>query len=146
MRELDWHLLREVEQLFERLQLLLEGPSLAPSSLADTRLLAPAVDVYETPDTVIVEAELPGIGPDQVRVELAGQTLLISGERMDCQQGTTTQLLRIERPQGRFARLVPLPVPVAPPEEATLRRGVLAVRLPKAIPQARTIPVGGEDQ
>lgn len=144
MRELDWHLLREVERLFERLQTLLEGPSLAPSSLVDSQVLAAATDVYETPETVVVEAELPGVTPEEVRVELAGQTLLISGERTDLRQATKTQLLRIERPQGRFTRIIPLPVPVAPPEEAILRRGVLAVRLPKVT--AKTIPVGREDQ
>jgi HSP20 family protein len=140
MRELDWQLFRELQKLAERMEALMEGAFLAPSSPTP---LQPLVDVYETPEAVVVEAEMPGVGGQEVKVELLGQELLLSGSLGGKAQGPTTSLLRMERPRGRFHRVVPLPVPVAPPFEASLSRGVLVVRLPKA-PAGRSIPITRE--
>jgi|YNPNPStandDraft_1061719.scaffolds.fasta_scaffold106559_2 HSP20 family protein len=144
MRELDWHLLRELEELSQRMEALLTSAHLAPSSLASPQPLQPPVDVYETPEAVVVEAELPGVGPQEVHVELSGDTLVLSGALGDADQRSGERLLRMERPRGRFLRTVPLPTPVAPPFEATLSRGVLVVRLPKASPAGRQVPITRE--
>jgi len=144
MRELDWHLLRELEALSERMESLLATAHLAPSSLGSPQPLQPLVDVYETPNTVVVEAELPGVGAEQLRLELVGENLVISGALGASEGQRGERLLRMERPRGRFFRTVPLPVPVTPPFDATLSRGVLVVRLPKATPAGRQVPITRE--
>ncbi len=142
MRELGWQNFRELAQLFQRLENLLEQAFLAPSSALSPP--QPLVDVYETPEAVVVEAELPGTRADKVTVQLDGQRLLLAGFLGEQNEPEETRFLRMERPRGRFQRVLPLPVPVAPPFEAQLASGVLVVRLPKAVPAARTVPVTRE--
>lgn len=141
MRELGWQNFRELAQLFQRLESLLEQAFLAPSSFSPPQ---PLVDVYETPEAVVVEAELPGTRADQVTVQLDGQRLLLAGFLGEQNEPEETRFLRMERPRGRFQRVLSLPVPVAPPFEAKLASGVLVVRLPKAVPSARSVPVTRE--
>ncbi len=144
MRELDWQVFRELESLSQRMQALLESALLAPSSLASSTSAYPPVDVYESEEAVFVEAELPGIAVQDLQVALENEKLLIAGALgSETSKGEET-LLRMERPRGRFRRLIPLPSPVTPPFEATLSRGLLVVRLPKARGSARNIPVARE--
>ncbi len=144
MRELDWHVFRELESLSERMQALLESAFLAPSRLTSGAVTFPPVDVYETDSEVVVEAELPGVAAQDLHVELEGEKLVIFGVMGSDSGDAEETLLRMERPRGRFHRVVPLPSPVVPPFEATLSRGVLAVRLPKSKGSARSIHIARE--
>lgn len=144
MRELDWQVFRELESLSERMQALLESAFLAPSSLASSTAAFPPVDVYESEEAVVVEAELPGIAAQDLQVALEGEKLLISGALGLQTSESEETLLRMERPRGRFHRVVPLPSSVVPPFEATLSRGVLVVRLPKARGSGRSIQIARE--
>lgn len=144
MRELDWHVFRELESLSQRMQALLESAFLAPSTFASPTVAFPPVDVYESEDAVVVEAELPGIAAQDLQVALEGEKLVLSGALgFPTSEGEET-LLRMERPRGRFHRVIPLPSSVVPPFEATLSRGVLVVRLPKARGSARSIHIARE--
>ncbi|MFN3413027.1 MAG: Hsp20/alpha crystallin family protein, partial [Thermoanaerobaculum sp.] len=135
---------RELESLSERMQALLESAFLAPSTLTSGAVTFPPVDVYESDDAVVVEAELPGVAAQAVHVELEGEKLVIFGV-FGAETGAAEEtLLRMERPRGRFNRVVPLPSPVVPPFEATLSRGVLAVRLRKAQGSPRSIHIARE--
>lgn len=94
---------------------------------------APAVDVEETPDEVLVRAEVPGMSREAIRLLVHGQTLSISGERR--QEGTANEAPSrlVERASGRFQRVVGLPAEVdGGRAKATYEQGVLTVRLPKA--------------
>jgi HSP20 family protein len=92
----------------------------------------PAVNVWEVPEAVKVELELPGVKSDQVELSVTGDELSIKVDRPDeVPEGTTYH--RRERPVGSFARVLRLPVPVdANRVEAEMRHGVLTVSLPKA--------------
>ncbi|MGC8917547.1 MAG: Hsp20/alpha crystallin family protein [Thermoanaerobaculum sp.] len=144
MRELPWNVFRELESLTQRMQSLLEAAFLAPVNPPSPAAAFPPVDVYEVGDAVVVEAELPGVAADQLHVELVGTKLVLSGKMDPEDPATGETVLRMERPRGRFHRTVPLPAPVAPPFDASLRQGVLTVRLPKAGGSGRSIPISRE--
>lgn len=93
----------------------------------------PAVDVWETPDDIVVSAALPGIAPDDVEITLTGQTLTLKGEITADDQVSGDQYLVRERRYGAFHRQLTLPVRVDGDNvEATFENGVVRLRIPKA--------------
>ena len=91
----------------------------------------PALNTWEDGDAAWVEAELPGMNMDDVEIYVTGRELTIGGERKIAQPDGASWHRR-ERSQGRFNRTLTLPWDVdADRVEATLRDGVLTVKLPK---------------
>lgn len=119
----------EMDRVFGRFGLPLAGAN-GRQSLAPTQY--PAVNLWEDGDNYYAEAELPGIGMDDLEIYVNGGTqLIIKGERKEpaCEQGAWH---RRERGYGKFAKTLELPSPVN--EEsvaASLKQGVLMVTLPK---------------
>ena len=94
---------------------------------------APAVDVYEEKNAVVVKAELPGIEKDEVEVNVNESLLTIRGEKKKEEEVKDTDYYRMERSHGMFSRSVALPVEVdAAGAKAKFSNGVLEVRIPKA--------------
>jgi HSP20 family protein len=87
----------------------------------------------ETPESVQVRMDLPGIKPDDVNIEIAGNTLRITGERKEEKDEKNKTYHRVERRFGSFSRSVSLPCSV---KEAAVNaehaNGVLTVTLPKS--------------
>ncbi|HHT9120465.1 MAG TPA: Hsp20/alpha crystallin family protein [Candidatus Hypogeohydataceae bacterium YC41] len=104
---------------------------------------APAVDVVETPDTVIVRAELPGIDPKDVDISVSGDTLTIKGEKKEEKEEKGKTFYRMERSYGAFVRSIELPTPVeADKAKADYKNGVLEITLPKVEQvKAKKIPI-----
>jgi HSP20 family protein len=93
----------------------------------------PLVDVEETPEHFVLRADLPGVSPRDVKVNLMGDTLTLRGERKSGSESSQGNLLRCERVQGVFERSFTLGAPVrADQVSATFKDGVLEVRVPKA--------------
>ena len=97
---------------------------------------APAIDVYETKDDLVITVELPGVKEKDVHLSVVGDVLSLRGQRI--QEGEIREENyhriehRIERWSGNFERHVQLPIPVQTDKvHATYRDGVLEVRLPK---------------
>ena len=91
----------------------------------------PGLNAWEDGDSAYVEAELPGLGMDDVEVLVAGNEVTINGERK-IEAGAGANWHRRERGQGKFSRSVTLPWEIdADKVEAQLRDGVLTVRLPR---------------
>lgn len=94
---------------------------------------APAVDMYETKNDLVVAVELPGVNEKEVSVSITGDVLTLRGERVHGEEIKQDSYYRGERWFGKFERALPLPFPVqADKVKATYRDGVLTVRLPKA--------------
>ena len=92
----------------------------------------PAIDVVETPEAVLVTAEIPGIDPSTVEVSVSGDYLEIRGEKPDDALPEKTSWYRFERTVGSFRRTLYLPIPVdADGIEAVESHGLLAIKLPK---------------
>jgi HSP20 family protein len=102
----------------------------------------PAIDVEETDDAWIVEAELPGVRKDDVHVEVRDDELAIFGEIVEKERKGI--LRRKTRRVGEFDLHVTLPGGVDPGRiDASLDSGVLSVRIPKPRrPRPRRIEVG----
>jgi HSP20 family protein len=100
---------------------------------ARTVCWCPAVDILETPGAYILRAELPGVGIDNITVEIVGNRLTISGERPAEPDPPMAAYFAIERVNGVFQRSFDLPGPVDVEETKTrYRDGVLEVLLPKS--------------
>ena len=68
----------------------------------------PPVDVFETDRDVCIIAALPGVAPEDICVEMEGNTLIIVGVRPLPKRGPHAQILRLEIPYGRFERRITL--------------------------------------
>jgi HSP20 family protein len=117
----------EMDRLFGRLW------TGAPFDGGELGAWAPALNVSETEDEIRVEAELPGIKPEEVDVNVHGDVLTITGERKAEQEDKGRSYHRIERRYGQFVRSLQLPAEVdAGKVSAVYEKGMLIVTLPKS--------------
>jgi HSP20 family protein len=122
-----WDPFRELEGLQEQLTQIMQATAATGNGGAP---FVPLVDIEETDDAWIVEAELPGVKPDDVNVELRGSELAISGEIKEREREGI--LRRRTRKTGEFDYHITLPGAADPANiEARLDGGVLTVRIPK---------------
>jgi HSP20 family protein len=99
---------------------------------ASERAWAPAADIYETKDELVIKADLPGMSDKDVQVFIADDLLSVKGQRMEAEDLKPEQYFRAERWGGRVERVFQLPIPVqADKVRASYREGVLTVTLPK---------------
>jgi HSP20 family protein len=92
----------------------------------------PAMDLVEAEDHFVLKADLPGLGEEDVSIEIQDNTLTISGERKSEHEERQRGWYRVERSSGRFSRSLTLPEGVDPEGvSAEFDRGVLEVRIPK---------------
>src|SRR5262249_2916288 len=103
---------------------------------------APQIDVREEDGKLKVHADLPGCKPEDFRVEVQDDTLILSGERRSEREQSRGGVHRSERTYGSFRRLIPLP-PGADIEgaQANFDNGVLEITIPLAEPKAKRIDV-----
>jgi HSP20 family protein len=93
---------------------------------------APAVDIYETENELVLRADLPDVDQKDIDVRVENQTLTLAGERRFEQQDGGKGYHRIERNYGRFVRSFAVPNTFDVENiQAELRNGVLTVTLPK---------------
>jgi HSP20 family protein len=93
----------------------------------------PAVDVFDLKDSVLLKAELPGMKPDDIQIEIEDNVLTIRGERKFEEKVEDERYCRVERRYGSFQRSLALPQGVKADEvQASYDDGVLEVRVPKA--------------
>jgi HSP20 family protein len=128
-----WEPLSEFEQVTERMRRLLDqtfGGDWS-SVLKEAGGWSPLVDIEETDDAYVLEAELPGVQRGDVNIEVVGNELAITGEIKERERKGV--LRRHTRRTGRFVSRVTLPDQVdSDSVEANLKDGVLSVRVPKA--------------
>jgi HSP20 family protein len=93
---------------------------------------SPSVDVSETKDNVIINAEIPGMNKEDVKVSVQDNVLTLSGERKQEKEEKNANYHRIERSYGSFSRSFTLPTSVqADKVKATYKDGILKITLPK---------------
>ena len=126
-----WDPLRELDELHDRLTKVWESGF----GTALDRWV-PLADLEETDDAYTVELELPGVARDDVDVQLDDRVLTVSGEIQDKRR--TGILHRRTRKVGRFQYTVTLPGELDEENvEASLRDGVLTIRVPKSAQSRR---------
>jgi HSP20 family protein len=113
-----------------------------------SRRWIPAMDLAETQDAYVLRADLPGLAPEDVKIELENRVLTLSGERKAEQRSEESGWMRIERAFGAFRRTLTLPAGVdATAITAAFDNGVLTVTVPKpeqAKPHRVQIAVEGQ--
>lgn len=118
---------REVDDLFN--QFIGKTGSLGYFSGGFT----PPFDISETDEEIVIKAELPGVDPKELEVNLTGSNLTIRGEKKEERDEKTENMHRVERSFGHFSRSITLPCEVKEDKiEANFNNGVLNLRLPKA--------------
>ena len=135
MAVIRWNPWRETVTLREATDRLLEDSLVRPRRVwedgSPERAFRLPLDVYTTPEEIVVTAAFPGLTPDEVDISIEGDVLTIRGE-MRAPLENVDYLLR-ERPYGTFSRRLTLNVPVdAVKAEAVFENGVLEVTLPRA--------------
>ncbi|WP_246389461.1 Hsp20/alpha crystallin family protein [Microvirga mediterraneensis] len=103
----DW-MLSEAIQALARAERL-HRQMFQPPSATRRPAWEPPVDVLETEQEVLILIALPGVAPDQVEAVIEDGTLVVSGRRVLPPQLRTAVIHRLELPQGRFERRIPLP-------------------------------------
>jgi HSP20 family protein len=93
----------------------------------------PPVDVLETADAVLVIAALPGVDADRAETVIDDGVLVLSGQRVLPDELRTAIIHRMELPQGRFERRVPLPPGRYDGVGRFSANGCLVVTLKKAV-------------
>jgi HSP20 family protein len=90
------------------------------------------IDVYQTPDEIVVQSTVAGVDPADVEIDATSESLTIRGERSRSQTVSDSDYYYQECFWGKFSREVILPQEVDPDRaHSTLKNGVLTVHLPK---------------
>ena len=93
----------------------------------------PAVNVWSNENEAHLTAELPGVDPNDLTISVEGDRVTLSGQRSRVDAGESGEFHRRERQQGEFSRTLQLPFRVdAQKVDATMNKGVLTVKLPRA--------------
>ena len=127
-----WEPAREMMTLREAMDRLFDDAFTRPLSLRDG-WSAPAIDMYQTDDEIIVKAALPGFKPDEVQINITGEVLTLKGEVKQQEEKQERAWHMREQRWGTFERSVVLPTDVVSEKaKAEFENGILTISLPKA--------------
>ena len=94
--------------------------------------IVPSLDLSETPNTIEIRMDAPGMKPEEIDVQLANGVLTISGERKEEKEDKGKTFHRVERRYGSFSRSVTVPAAVTEDKvDAQYHDGVLTITLQK---------------
>jgi HSP20 family protein len=130
-----WHPIADLSELLDQ----------ALTRFGDDYGWNPRIDVVKKEGELVLRADLPGVKPDQIKVEVEDGVLTVSGEHEEKTEEKKERYLRRERRYGSFSRSIALPEGVKSDDiEATSSDGVLELRIPIPAPRekpAKTVKV-----
>jgi len=127
-----WDRFRKPSSLQEQVNRLFESTFPANSDTSALTTWAPAVDIYETENELVIKADLPDVNEHDLDVRVENNMLTITGERKFEEKVREENYLRVERSYGSFSRSFSLPNTVNTEAiKAEYKNGVLTVELPK---------------
>ncbi len=134
---------REMERMFDRVAPRI---TFAPRGEGMPTLFMPDIDVYTTDKEVVVTANLPGVEPNKVSVEVSEDSVSIAGSAERSEEVKDQGFCLSERQHGEFARTIVLPERIRENEaKASFKNGVLTIRAPRAeearAEKGRKIPI-----
>ena len=119
-----WDPLGEISELRHRLDELFEGPNGAHDWI-------PRIDVVQEEGRIVMRADVPGVKPEDIEIEVEDDVLTISGEHEEREEEKDKRFVRCERRYGSFARSISLPKGVSAEDVgASCEDGVLEVAIP----------------
>ena len=125
---------RELDRLQDEMNRLFTGwtRGWANGEPDNSTVWAPLVDIFENEEAVTLKAELPGVDPKSVDIQLENNVLTLKGERKFDGDAEKENVLRMERPYGNFSRSFSISSVVDDSKiTAKFDSGVLTVTLPK---------------
>jgi len=127
-----WEPARDIVSLREAMDRLFDDAFTRPfGTIAGFQ--APAVDLYQTDEEVVVRASLPGIKAEDVQISVTGDLLTLKGEFKEKEEKKEKAYHLHEQRYGSFERTISLPTQVlADKAKADFEDGILTVTLPKA--------------
>lgn len=142
-----WYPIREMAALQNRVNSLFQDFA-GENDPVTTASFAPAVDVYESAEKVVLKLDVPGIKEEDLDIRVENQTLTVRGERKFEKEEKEENFHRIERRYGSFYRSFSLPTSVDTENvQATYEAGVLKLELKKkASAQPKQIKVSSGSQ
>ena len=136
MATVRWEPFRDLVSLQDRVNRMFEDVITGPRGGAEREEMAqgqwtPAVDIFETPEQIVLRAEVPGIEQNALGVEVKENHLILQGDRK-FEEVSGRNYHRVERAYGNFRRVFTLPATVRQDQvRAVLKNGVLEIMLPK---------------
>ena len=125
-----WEPFRDIARMQNEMGRLFDG--LFESRGGASEAWVPALDVWETASDVVYAFDLPGLAESEISIEVADDTLTVTGERRRETTEEGDRYFRFERRYGTFSRAVGLPAGVDDSKiAASYKDGVLEVRVPK---------------
>ena len=107
------------------------GPRWRGSNAAGAGMWAPAIEVHQQNNELVVRADLPGMKKEDIHIDVTDQDITISGERRQQQESQTEGTYRTERHYGSFCRSIQLPEgAITDQANATFKDGVLEIKMP----------------
>ena len=134
MAIIRWDPFRDIVTLREKMNRLFEDAVTHRGEEKDiiSSAWAPAVDIYEDENQLVLSAEVPGIEEKDVEIKIEDSTLIIQGERKMEKETKEENYHRIERAYGSFYRSFALPNYVDQEKiHAEHENGVLKITMPK---------------
>jgi HSP20 family protein len=137
LEEMQSRLQRTIDEMFRRVNPMLVLPE---------QRWRPQMDIYETPEEIIIVGEISGVEKEDLEVELDQGAVRISGRRREMAHGPGIRYHLAEIPYGRFERILLLPVPIDPEGvTASYNNGQLKIAMAKK-PRTQTHRVPIEDE
>ena len=128
-----WEPVREMMTLREAMDRLFDDAFTRPINLRDGGWSAPAVDMYQTDDEVVIKAALPGFKAEDVQINVTGDVITLRGELKHEEDNKERAWHIREQRWSSFERSLALPTAVkADQAVADFENGVLIITLPKA--------------
>jgi HSP20 family protein len=125
--------LGDIVTLRDAMDRLFEDSFVRPGAWANGVALSVPVDLWETKDAYHLKADVPGMTPDDIDINVTQDTVTITGEVKPQSESQEEGWLRQERRTGKFSRSFTLPVAIdANKVDATFQNGVLHLVLPKS--------------
>jgi HSP20 family protein len=95
----------------------------------------PAIELQETETDMILKAQLPGIEPGELDIQVSENAVFLSGEHQEQKKTDEKGIFRSEFHYGQFKRVVPLPIAIQREQvKAEMVAGLLTLTMPKATP------------
>jgi HSP20 family protein len=137
----------DLDELSSKLERTLEDMlGISPSFTLSDRAWRPPMDMYETPEEVVILAEIGGVDKEDLEVEISSKAVRIQGRRVAPASGPNYTYRLAEIQYGRFERILFLPSPINPDKvTAASKNGFLEIRLVKRpVDQACKVPISTE--
>jgi HSP20 family protein len=130
----DFNSLRQqIDRLFD--DVVHDQPPLGLFSKMGETPWMPAIELQETETDMILKAQLPGIEPEELDIEVSENAVFLSGEHQEQKKTDEKGIFRSEFHYGQFKRVVPLPIAIQREQvKAEMVAGLLTLTMPKATP------------